>query len=106
MHEKRKNKPVECARVAWQRIKPRQIKVQQVIARKRKQIITDINRDSDLVMVARAMQMNRNDATYFPCTNGGDVARDFAEQRKPLLEKTLRAHVENLRKNCEWEEKG
>lgn len=47
-------------------------------------------------MVFRAMQMSRNDTTVFPCTEGSDIVKDFAEKRRPLLKQTLRVSVENL----------
>lgn len=43
------------------------------------------------------MQLDRNDATKFPCTDSGDIASEFENERRPHLQKSLKARTQNLK---------
>lgn len=68
-----------------------------IITRKRKEIISAMDGQNVFFLVVREMTLERNDEKKFPCMDGGDITKDFEAERKPYIEKTLNAKLQNLR---------
>lgn len=49
-----------------------------------------------VVMTARQLEATRNDTTRFPNRDGGDIVKEFEEQRKPQMRSALQAKLNSL----------
>lgn len=71
---------------------------QRIVPRNRKEILADSIGTNVFVMVARAMQTERNGASVFLNFDGGDVPKKFELAGKPLIQRALKAKIDNLQK--------
>lgn len=72
--------------------RPQKTVITQIVAHKRKAVVSGMNGTNLFVMVTiatvtREVQMPRNDPKMFPAADEGDIAKEFAKQRKPGVER-------------------
>lgn len=69
-----------------------------MVASKRKEVISVMEGTKAFVLVVIEVNHHRNNTTKFPNTDGGDISKEFEGQRKPHIQKALKAKLEILLK--------
>lgn len=95
---KKKRRAVRAEIRAGQRRRPQEKIPGKVVNKKRKEIVTDIAGNIRFVMVAREMQLPRNDPWRYPNPDGGDLDEEMKAEMRPHMARALKSTIERLSK--------